>query len=103
MMIDSPCIANCKLDSAKICIGCYRHISEIVDWNSRSDSELSAIMQKVIERKVQYQQQNLNSIQTSPITQAEWLAAKQAVKNPQAYSNVAYTKLRLRGANHQLI
>jgi len=80
-MIESPCVASCKLDQHKVCIGCYRHITEIVDWNRRSDTELSAIIQKVTERKVQYQQQDLRSIQTSPITQAEWLAAKRARSN----------------------
>lgn len=82
-MIESPCVASCKLDNAKVCLGCFRHITEIVDWNRRSDTELSAIMQKVTERKMQYQQQDLRSIQTSPITQAEWLAAKLALKNLQ--------------------
>ncbi len=37
--MDSPCIASCKLNADKICIGCYRHIEEIVDWNKRSDAE----------------------------------------------------------------
>lgn len=79
-MIESPCVACCKLDSAKVCIGCYRHISEIVDWNRRSEAELAAIMQQVAARKTAYEQQNLSAIATSPITQAEWQAAKQALK-----------------------
>jgi predicted Fe-S protein YdhL (DUF1289 family) len=79
-MIESPCVACCKLDSAKVCIGCYRHISEIVDWNRRSQSELAAIMQQVAARKAQYQKQDLTQLKTSAITQAEWQAAKQALK-----------------------
>lgn len=79
-MIESPCVACCKLDSAKVCIGCYRHISEIVDWNLRSQSELAAIMQQVAARKAQYQKQDLTQLKTSAITQAEWQAAKQALK-----------------------
>lgn len=75
-MIESPCVANCKLDSTKVCVGCYRHITEIVDWNRRTQTELILIMQQVAIRKVQYQQQDLNNIATSAITQAEWLAAK---------------------------
>lgn len=77
-MIESPCVACCKLDEHKVCVGCYRHINEIVDWNRRSEAELTAIMQQVAARKAAYEQQNLNTITTSPITQAEWLAAKQA-------------------------
>lgn len=79
-MIESPCVACCKLDSAKVCIGCYRHISEIVDWNRRSEAELAAIMQQVAARKIKYQQQDLTQLATSAITQAEWQAAKQASK-----------------------
>lgn len=79
-MIESPCVACCKLDSAKVCIGCYRHISEIVDWNRRSEAELAAIMQQVAARKIQYQQQDLTQLATNAITQAEWQAAKQASK-----------------------
>lgn len=79
-MIESPCVACCKLDSAKVCIGCYRHISEIVDWNRRSEAELAAIMQQVAARKIQYQQQDLTQLATSAITHAEWQAAKQASK-----------------------
>ena len=82
-MIESPCVACCKLDSAKVCIGCYRHISEIVDWNRRSETELAAIMQQVAARKIQYQQQDLTQLATSAITQAEWQAAKQALRRAQ--------------------
>lgn len=61
-----------------MCVGCYRHINEIVDWNRRSEAELAAIMQQVAARKAQYQQHDLSQLTTSPITQAEWQAAKQA-------------------------
>ncbi|MCC5824550.1 DUF1289 domain-containing protein [Alkalimonas sp.] len=74
--IDSPCIACCKLDQQKICIGCYRHISEIANWNRKTDAELNAIMRQVAIRKEQYANINHHSIETSPITQAEWQAAK---------------------------
>lgn len=77
-MIESPCVACCKLDEHKVCVGCYRHINEIVDWNRRSEAELAAIMQQVALRKATYEQQDIATVPTSPITQAEWLAAKQA-------------------------
>ncbi|AFM14771.1 DUF1289 domain-containing protein [Turneriella parva] len=32
-LIESPCIAVCKLDDAgRICIGCYRTVDEITTW-----------------------------------------------------------------------
>ena len=76
MSIDSPCIACCKLDAEKVCIGCYRHISEIANWNRKTEPELQAIMQQVAKRKTRYQQLDERQIKTSPITQAEWQAAK---------------------------
>ncbi|WP_306520255.1 DUF1289 domain-containing protein [Rheinheimera sp.] len=75
--MDSPCIASCKLNADKICIGCYRHIEEIVDWNKRSDAEHAAIYQKLAERKLQLA--NMPADSTSAITQAEWQQAKAAI------------------------
>ncbi|WP_371133429.1 DUF1289 domain-containing protein [Rheinheimera sp.] len=77
-MIESPCVAACRLNTDKVCVGCYRHITEIVDWNLRNDAENAAILQKVALRK-----QNAATEQegpTSPITQAEWQAAKIAAR-----------------------
>ncbi|MEE2025724.1 MULTISPECIES: DUF1289 domain-containing protein [Alkalimonas] len=74
--IDSPCIACCKLDTHKVCIGCYRHITEIANWNRKTAAELNDIMQRVAERKQQYASLNHNDIATTAITQAEWQAAK---------------------------
>jgi uncharacterized protein len=76
-VVESPCVACCRLNSEKVCVGCYRHMSEIVDWNKRTDEENSAILQKVAKRKHEALMQNLPETDTSPITQAEWQAAKQ--------------------------
>ena len=80
-MIESPCVACCRLNADKICVGCYRHITEIVDWNRRTDEQNSAILQQVAERKRQALAEGLVEQHTSPITQAEWQAAKQQVRN----------------------
>lgn len=79
-MIESPCVACCRLNDDKVCVGCYRHISEIVDWNRRTDEENSAILQKVAIRMHQASSHNLSDMETSPITQAEWQAAKAAAR-----------------------
>lgn len=76
--MDSPCIASCKLNADKICIGCYRHIEEIVDWNKRSDAEHALIYQKLAERKALLANAPAPE-QTSAITQAEWQQAKAAL------------------------
>lgn len=75
-MVESPCVASCRLNADKLCVGCFRHITEIVDWNRRSDTENSAILQKVAKRKQQAALHNQPDNETFPITQAEWQAAK---------------------------
>ncbi len=80
-LIESPCVACCRLNSEKVCVGCYRHISEIVDWNRRTDEENSAILQKVAIRMHEATSQNFPDTETRPITQAEWLAAKKLLRS----------------------
>ncbi|KKO46111.1 Fe-S protein [Arsukibacterium ikkense] len=83
-MVESPCVACCRLSSDKFCVGCYRHITEIVDWNKRTDLENSAILQMVAQRKIQAEQAGLlnadTAVPTTAITQAEWQAAKTAAR-----------------------
>lgn len=80
-MVESPCVACCRLNADKVCVGCYRHITEIVDWNRRTDAENAAILQHVAIRKRQAKLADKGEGATSPITQAEWQAAKQQVRN----------------------
>lgn len=30
--VASPCIRNCCLDQHDVCLGCYRHMDEIMAW-----------------------------------------------------------------------
>lgn len=80
-MVESPCVACCRLNAEKVCVGCYRHITEIVDWNRRTDEQNTAILQQVAERKRQAQLSGIEEQHTSPITEAEWRSAKQQVRN----------------------
>lgn len=75
-MIESPCVASCRLNADKVCVGCYRHITEIVDWNKRPDNKNIEILQRVEKRKLAALTQDLSDTETWPITQQEWLAAK---------------------------
>ncbi|MDX5406907.1 MAG: DUF1289 domain-containing protein [Chromatiaceae bacterium] len=74
-------MACCRLNADKVCVGCYRHITEIVDWNRRTDAENEAILQQVAIRKRQAGLAGNGEESTSPITQAEWQAAKQQLRN----------------------
>ena len=75
--MDSPCIASCKLNNDKICLGCYRHIEEIVDWNRKTEPEQLEIFARINQRKATVDA--LLAQPTSAITQAEWQQAKAAV------------------------
>ncbi|MEQ1667993.1 MAG: DUF1289 domain-containing protein [Sulfuriferula sp.] len=35
----SPCIRNCCLNEDDVCLGCFRHIDEIVCWGEAGDDE----------------------------------------------------------------
>lgn len=75
-MVESPCVACCRLDADKVCIGCYRHITEIVDWNRRSDDENMQILALINKRKTESKTDSAAAQCATPITQAEWQAAK---------------------------
>ncbi len=42
--VRSPCISNCCLDDEDICLGCFRHIDEIVGWDIASKEERKQII-----------------------------------------------------------
>lgn len=35
--VKSPCISTCRLDEARVCIGCFRHVEDIREWRSADD------------------------------------------------------------------
>jgi uncharacterized protein len=47
----SPCISNCHLDDADICLGCFRSLTEIMDWQDKSTVEQAAILVHCQQRK----------------------------------------------------
>lgn len=51
--VDSPCIRNCCLNSKDICLGCFRHIDEIVGWRSLSIEKKLKVLSDCQKRKVQ--------------------------------------------------
>ena len=42
--IQSPCIDVCELNSAQICVGCWRHIDEIVAWRQLDGEQRKAVI-----------------------------------------------------------
>lgn len=47
----SPCVNICVVDrESRLCIGCFRHISEIAGWGSRSIEERAQILSELPDR-----------------------------------------------------
>lgn len=42
--LPSPCVRNCCLDEADVCMGCGRHINEILAWHQATNSEREKII-----------------------------------------------------------
>jgi hypothetical protein len=40
----SPCVRNCCLDEGDVCLGCGRHIDEILAWHGADAAQRSAIL-----------------------------------------------------------
>jgi predicted Fe-S protein YdhL (DUF1289 family) len=52
MLIESPCIAVCKLDDAgRICIGCYRTVDEITEWPQLDRQGKYAVLENARRRR----------------------------------------------------
>lgn len=49
--VASPCIRNCCLDDADICLGCGRSVGEIVRWSGMTDDERSAVLEVAVRRR----------------------------------------------------
>lgn len=52
--IESPCVRNCCLDNKDVCLGCFRHISEITGWGSASTERKKQVLSLATERKKHY-------------------------------------------------
>ncbi|ABE54653.1 protein of unknown function DUF1289 [Shewanella denitrificans OS217] len=68
----SPCVARCGLNEDDYCMGCYRHIDEIVTWSSATETEQQVIWDKLPERKIAFEGETNSQI----ISRAKWLAAE---------------------------
>ena len=42
--IESPCSRNCCLNQENICLGCFRHIDEIIAWQGFSEQDKKQTM-----------------------------------------------------------
>jgi predicted Fe-S protein YdhL (DUF1289 family) len=42
--VTSPCVRDCCLDDAEVCMGCGRTLQDILRWHAASDEEREAIL-----------------------------------------------------------
>ena len=47
----SPCISRCSLDQEDVCIGCFRHVSEIRAWRNLEEVAQKEILVLCEQRK----------------------------------------------------
>ena len=49
-IVKSPCNRNCNVEyPSKICIGCKRHINEIVGWTVFTEEEKQKVLDRIKE------------------------------------------------------
>lgn len=50
-IVESPCVRNCCLNDADICVGCFRSLAEITRWSVVGDEAKMQILTQVAERR----------------------------------------------------
>lgn len=68
----SPCVARCGLNDDDYCMGCFRHIDEIVSWRAASEAQQAAICAQLPARKVTLEGRENQHI----LSREKWLAAE---------------------------
>jgi len=54
--IPSPCINNCCLNNENVCLGCFRHESEIIEWADSDNAKRKRILANCERRKAKHNQ-----------------------------------------------
>ncbi|MGR9087212.1 MAG: DUF1289 domain-containing protein [Gammaproteobacteria bacterium] len=49
--IPSPCIRQCCLDNDDVCLGCFRLMEEIMNWEQSDETARRAILIRAMERR----------------------------------------------------
>jgi predicted Fe-S protein YdhL (DUF1289 family) len=58
----SPCKSICKLNSQRVCVGCFRTAAEITDWLRLPLEERKRIMKECKEREELYHERRNSKI-----------------------------------------
>ncbi|VUD69119.1 hypothetical protein TDB9533_04485 [Thalassocella blandensis] len=49
--IASPCVRNCCLDENDVCLGCFRHLDDIIRWSQASSEQKREIIAQAQQRR----------------------------------------------------
>lgn len=71
----SPCVARCGLNADDYCMGCFRHIDEIVTWSQMNDEQHQLIWDSLTARKQQF----LGESNNQTLSRAKWLEAEKRI------------------------
>lgn len=51
--VESPCVRNCCLNDADVCLGCFRSLFEIRNWLQANDATRKQFLQNAALRRKQ--------------------------------------------------
>ncbi len=51
--VESPCVRRCCLSDDDVCLGCFRTLTEILNWLKSSDDERREVRRLASERHAQ--------------------------------------------------
>lgn len=60
--IKSPCIRNCCLNENDVCLGCFRHVDEIIEWGSAEKKRRESILENARKRSADYAKRSSRKI-----------------------------------------
>lgn len=49
--VASPCIGRCALDEDEVCVGCFRHVTEIAGWGLSDAEARRTILARCAQRR----------------------------------------------------
>lgn len=51
--VKSPCIRHCTLNEDDVCVGCYRTLNDILNWNASTNEQKTHILSTALQRRKQ--------------------------------------------------
>jgi len=54
MIVTSPCVNVCKLDSKNVCVGCFRTREEIAQWMQMTEAEKASVILELALRRPEF-------------------------------------------------